>query len=67
MGGDVAPGFSVNVGKMITAACREQRERDIIRMMRADGFKNLHILQAYWWWGWDINGKSGLGKPGAHV
>lgn len=57
----------MNVGKAITAACREQRIRDIERMMKADHYRNLHILQAYWWWGWDINGRSGLGKPGSQV
>lgn len=63
----------MNVGRAITGAMREQRQKDIESMlrwcMRHDGYmtRAYHRLLAYWWWGWDINGRSGLGKPGAEL
>lgn len=66
----------MNVGKAITGAMRAQRKKDIERMLRwVREFENYRHygpaahdrLLAYWWWGWDINGKSGLGKPGADL
>ena len=53
----------MNVGRAITAACRAQRARDIGRL--ASDHRHRDHVMAYWWWGWDIHGPSGLGKPGS--
>ena len=51
-------------------ALREQRARDFNTMLNKMGRKggmtvdNYHRLQAWLWWGWDINGRGGLGYPG---
>lgn len=54
----------MNVGKAITAACQEQRAKDILRIAKWD-YRYYSIVLAYWWWGWDISGRGGLGKPGS--
>lgn len=61
----------INAGKAIQAACYEQRARDISALylycLHHLGRDSRRRLEAYWWWGWDINGRSGLGKPGREV
>lgn len=52
----------MNVGRSITAACREQRRRDLERFARE--IEHRYAVMAYAWWGWDINGRGGLGRPG---
>lgn len=40
----------MNVGHAITEALREQRLRDVERMIREPRHRDR--LLAYWWWGW---------------
>ena len=51
----------MNVGKMITSACREQRRRDAVRFRWS---KCGNVFGAWWMWGWSMNGHGGLGYPG---
>lgn len=62
----------MNVGKAITSAMRDQRRKDmndvVLRWARRGYYGGAyHAVLAYWWWGWDINGHSGLGRPGADL
>lgn len=55
----------MNVGKAITAAMRDQRRKDMAVLAR--NISHYYAVMAYWWWGWDIHGRGGLGKPGADL
>lgn len=63
----------MNVGKAITDAMKQQRRSDITWLafwcLRHEGYRTAayHKLLAYWMWGWDINGRGGLGKPGVEA
>lgn len=57
----------MDVGRAITEAMRDQRRRDIFRMWQELVGEARHALSAYWWWGWDISGPGGLGRPGREL
>ena len=54
----------MNAGQAITAAMRDQRKRDFHLMRRRSCAEHYNVLMAWLWWGWDINGRGGLGYPG---
>lgn len=52
----------MNVGRAITLGMQEQARRDF-RALAFD-YRYRNYVLAYLWWGWDINGHGGLGRPG---
>ena len=57
----------MNVGQAITAAMREQRANDLIRLRRdLTSSEDYHAFVAWLWWGWRLipTGQH-LGMPGA--
>jgi hypothetical protein len=54
----------INAGKAITAARQQARRDEMAELIHNANPRDRHRLLAYWWWGWDINGTGGLGKPG---
>lgn len=58
----------MNVGQAITEAMRDQRKRDWLHAIGGGwGRDNIVWLQRYLWWGWDVCGPGGIGKPGVET
>lgn len=52
----------MDVGRAITKAMREQRDRDLLQLMRDRKYR--YTVQAWCWWGWAIHRDNHLGYPG---
>lgn len=55
----------MNVGRAITAGMYAERVRDLERFAREIEWR--YVVHAYAWWGWDISGRGGLGRPGVEI
>lgn len=57
----------MKVGEAITEGMRADRRRDLVdAMLGRNGWswKDADRMKAWCWWGWNISGRGGLGRPG---